>query len=150
MENFKEKLRICNIVMGISCVVLAVVVVLGFTGVIQPITGDSHWLSSWNGFVSGAATGVMLKMVFSMVQNLRAMKDEKALKKLFIKENDERMKQVYIHALGAAMQVCLILGLASALVAGYFNVTVSLTILGCVLTASFVSVGFKVYFTRKF
>ena len=66
MENFKEKLRICNIVMGISCVVLAVVVVLGFTGVIQPITGDSHWLSSWNGFVSGAATGVMLKMVFSI------------------------------------------------------------------------------------
>ena len=72
------------------------------------------------------------------------------LKKLYVKEHDERMAQIYIYARSAGMQMFLLLGLVAIIVAGYFSIAVSLTILGCVLAGSFLSAGFKFYYQKKF
>lgn len=155
METYKEKLKIQNIVMAICSIVLAVFTVLGFAaeaGLIEltPVAGDSHWQSQWHGFISGASFGIMALMLFGLIRNIRAMKDEKALKQLYIKENDERAIQIWTSARAASMQVFLLLGLAACIVAGYFSVTVSLTILVCVLVHSLIGAGFKVYYSKKF
>ena len=153
MEQYKEKLRVQNILLAISCVILASFTILGFLaelGIVNltPIVGDSHWQSRWRGFISGASFGILALMLFGLVRNLRAMKDEKKLKKLYIKENDERMEQIYIHARSAAMSAFLIFGLVAIIAAGYFNVAVSVTILGCVLTGSLLSMAFKLYYSK--
>ncbi|MGN0978216.1 MAG: hypothetical protein ACI4PH_09195 [Faecousia sp.] len=155
MENYKEKLKLQNIVLAIACVILAFLCALGFAAeaglvALSPVAGDSHWQSQWRGFVSGASMGVLILMLFGLVRNLLALKDEKKLKKLYIKENDERTIQVWTSARAAGCQAFLLLGLVAAIAAGYFSVTISLTILACVLFTTVICLCFKLYFYNKF
>ena len=62
-------------------------------------------------------------------------KNEKELKKLYIKCHDERTIQIWTAARAAAFQTFLLLGLAAIVITGYFSITVSITILSCVLVA---------------
>lgn len=156
MEQYKEKLKLMNTIIGICCLILAVFCVLGFAGeagwvsFMTPAAGDSHWQSTWRGFVSGASLGLLALMLYGFIRNLLALKDEKKLKKLYIKESDERQNQIYTQALCAAMRTTLILGLVAVVAAGYFNMTVSITLLVCEFVISLLCMAFKLYFMKKF
>lgn len=155
METFKEKLRINLIINGIATIVLAVFALLGFMsegGLIHlvPAVGDSRWQSVWRGFISGASCALLLMMVFGLARGIRALHNEKELKKLYVKENDERAIQIWTYARAAAFQTFLILGMVSIVVAGYFSMTVSITILACVWCSSIIGLLFKIYYNKKF
>lgn len=156
MENFREKLRIQNLILAIGSFVLAVFCLLfaageaGILPFLSPAAGDSHWQSMWRGFVCGASFAILAFLVFGLVRNIRALRSEKFLKKLYVKEHDERSIQVWTSARAAAFQTFLLLGLVAIVTAGYFSVTVSLTILGCVWFASIIGLLFKVYYSKKF
>ena len=143
-------------ILGTLCLILVVFCFLGIAGemglvsFMTPAAGDSHWQSQWRGFVSGASFGILALMVFGLIRNIRALKDEKKLKKLYIAENDERQILIYTNALRSAMQVWLILGLVAVIITGYFNATVSITLLIAVLTTSILCMLFKFYYTKKF
>ena len=155
MENYKEKLKTQNLVMSVCIVILSLFTILGFAaelGIITltPTAGDSHWQSQWRGFISGASIGILGLMVFGLVRNMRAMKDEKKLKKLYIKMHDERTIQLFHNARSAAMSVFLIGGLIAVIITGYFSVTVSITILIYVAVSSVLCMAFKLYYEKKF
>ena len=156
MENFREKLRIQNLILAIGSFVLAVFCLLfaageaGILPFLSPAAGDSHWQSKWRGFVCGASFAILAFLVFGFARNIRALRNEKFLKKLYIKEHDERSIQVWTSARAAAFQTFLLLGLVAIVTAGYFSVTVSLTILGCVWFASIIGLLFKVYYSKKY
>ena len=154
MKKFQEKLRIQNWILAIAVLILASFSVLAGLAEAEllpgpvPTAGDSHWHSMWRGFVSGASFAIFAFMIYGLVRNLCALRSEKRLKKLYIKENDERAIQVWTSARAASLQVFLLMGLVAAVVAGYFSVTVSLTILGCVFFAALVGLLFKVYYNK--
>ena len=155
MEKYRKTLKKQNIVMAICILILLTVTVLGFVaeaGLVEltPQAGDSHWQSKWRGFMSGAAMGVLGLMLFGLIRNLNAMKDEKKLRKLYNQMHDERTIQLFYNARSAAMTVFLIVGLMAVIVTGYFNITVSVTILACVLFCSVMSMGFKLYYDKKY
>ena len=156
MKNFKEKLKIQNMILATASSILAVfclLAVLGEAGVfpfVSPAAGDTHWQSMWRGFITGATIALLAFLIFGLIRNLRALRREEYCRKLYIKENDERAIQVWTSARAAAFQAFLILGLVAIVVAGYFSVTVSLSILGCVWCASVTALLFKVYYNRKF
>ena len=156
MENYKEKLRIQNLIIAIASFVLAAFCLLfaaveaGILGFPVPTAGDSHWQSMWRGFVCGASFAILAFLIFGLVRNIRALRNEKFLKKLYIRENDERSIQVWTSARAAAFQAFLLLGLVAIVVAGYFSVTVSITILCCVWFASIIGLLFKLYYSKKF
>ncbi|MCI6957380.1 MAG: hypothetical protein SPI15_04880 [Candidatus Faecousia sp.] len=156
MENFKEKLKIQNLVSAIAGFFLVVFCLLSAAGeagilpFLTPAAGDSHWQSMWRGFVSGASFAILAFLVFGLVRNIRALRSEQYLKKLYVKEHDERSIQVWTSARAAAFQAFLLLGLVAIVAAGYFSVTVSLTILGCLWFASIIALLFKVYYSKKF
>lgn len=154
MESYREKLKLQNVVFAIGCVALALFSVLGFLGEagvvkLAPSVGDGHWQSRWRGFISGASFGILVLLLTGLIRNLRALKDEKKLKKLYIKESDERQAQIVAKALCEAMRATLILGLAAVIVAGYFSMTVSLTLLVTVLLVSLMTLAFKLYFGKN-
>lgn len=154
METYREKLKLQNVVFAIGCVALALFSVLGFLGEagvvkLAPSVGDGHWQSRWRGFISGASFGILVLLLTGLIRNLRALKDEKKLKKLYIKESDERQAQIVANALCAAMRATLILGLAAVIVAGYFSMTVSVTLLVTVLLVSLMTLAFKLYFGKN-
>ena len=156
MESYREKLKLQNVVFAIGCVALALFSALGFLGEagvvkLAPSVGDGHWQSRWRGFISGASIGILAVLLLTgLIRNLRALKDEKKLKKLYIKESDERQAQIVAKALCEAMRATLILGLAAVIVAGYFSMTVSLTLLVTVLLVSLMTLAFKLYFGKKY
>lgn len=155
METYREKLKVQNVIYCIGCVVLAAFCVLSFLGEAEivnfaPSVKNSHWQSSWRGLLSGASVSILAALLFGLIQNLRALKDEKKLKQQYVKEGDERQKQIYTNALCAAMRATLILGLAAVIVAGYFSMAVSLTLLVTVLLVSLMTLAFKLYFGKKY
>ena len=155
MENYREKLKKQNILLSVCIAILAVFSVLGFAAeagliALTPTAGDSHWQSRWRGFITGASVGVATYMGISLVKTLRAMKDEKKLRALYVKDHDERTQAIYTSARAAAMQLSTGLGLVAAMIAGYFSIPVSLSILGCTCFLAFSGVAFKFYYSKKF
>ena len=155
MEQYKEKLKVIYAFLVIGCLTLAVFVLLavgselGWFSILRPVAGDSHWQSSWFGFIAGASCGILALMLFTMIRNLRALKDEKKLKKLYVKEHDERNIQIQILARNTAMQILLLVGLAATVITGYFSTTVSTTILICILVSSSTSLFLVGYYNKK-
>lgn len=155
MEQYKEKLKITNFFLMIGCVILAVFAVLaigselGWFHILRPVAGDSHWHSRWFGFVTGASCGIFAFMFVGLVRNCRALKDDKKLKKLYVKEHDERTIQIQTLARNTAMQILLLGGLVAVVIAGYFSITVSLTILACIFVASVTSLLLVAYYSKK-
>ena len=154
MEHYKEKLKIQNIALSIACIVLAIFAMLaigselGWISLIRPIAGDSHWQSTWYGYICGASIGVFAMMLFLVIRNRKALKDEAKLKKLYIQSNDERTAKIYTLARNTAMQILLYVGLVATVIAGYFSITVSITILVCLFVCSITCTLLAHYYSR--
>ena len=69
--------------------------------------------------------------------------------RFYIKDNDERTAEIVKSAQAAAYRTTLYVGLVAVIVAGYFSITVSLTILGCIWIPALLGVAYKFYFSRK-
>ena len=151
MEQYKEKLKKQNIVLTLCstvlllCSALALASEMGLVD-IAPSFPEKHWMSMWRGFVGGASTGLFALTAFALIRNLFAMRDEKKLKKLYVKTHDERTIQLFHNARSAAMSVFLI----AVIVTGYFNPTISITILVCVMVCSSLCMWFKLYYEKKY
>lgn len=154
MEQFKKKLEAQTKSITFSILIWAAICLLGFVfeagDILTPIAGNSHWTSMWHGFISGSSCAFLILMVIALIRNLKATKDDKALRKLYIAETDERTIKIWTSARATAMQVFLMLGLAAGIIAGYFNMIVSLTILACVMVHSVIGILCKVYYSKKF
>ena len=154
MDEYKEKLAVQNRNTVIGIIIWLVICLLGFVfevgNYMLPVAGDSHWQSMWHGIISGASFGILVLMLIGLIRSKRAMKDEKALKKLYIEETDERNIKIWTSARATAMQAFLMMGLAAGIVAGYFNMTVSITILTCVVVHSLIGLLCKIYYSKRF
>lgn len=149
MENYREKLKIHNILYGVGALALLAIQVLAFTGLVSPVGADERWQGFYNGFIAGAAFGVMALFIVGLVMNLRALRSEKAMKKQYIKETDERSRQITAMGKSAGATIFLLLMVPAAIILGYFNVTVFITCIGCILALSLLMGGAKLYFSRK-
>ena len=156
MEQYKEKLKITNAVLSISCIVLAVFAFLavgselGWFSILHPAAGDSHWKSTWSGYAFGASIGIFSTMLGFLIRNIRAMKNDKKLKELYIKEHDERTIRIQTLAGNTTMKCLLWIGLVATIIAGYFSITVSTTILVCIFVSSTANLIFIAYYSKKF
>jgi uncharacterized membrane protein len=156
LEKFRDKIKLDNLTIAFSCFILAVfafLAAMGEAGIIPfftPAAGDNHWQSMWRGFISGASFGILGVMIFFLIRNIRALYNEKFLKKLYVQENDERQIQIWTAARAESTRVFLLAGLAACIIAGYFSITVSLTILVCILVHSLLGLGFKIYYSKKY
>lgn len=150
MEKYREKLKFQVFLTAIGVIALAAVSILGFTGILKPVAGDSHWVDMWNGFLSGASCGLLGMMLFFLVRDIVALCNDKVLKKVYVKDKDERSEKIWVYARSAALQTFLMVGIVAAIVAGYFSIPISITILACTLFPSIVGFFFSFYYSVKF
>ena len=155
LEKFRDKIKLDNLTIALACFILALfsfLAAMGEAGIIpffNPTGGDHHWQSMWRGFISGAALGIIGFMVVCLIRNIRALKDEKLLKKLYIKEHDARTIQIWTAARASSMRTFIILGLVAGLIAGYFNMVVCITIIACTFLQSITGAAFALYYSYK-
>lgn len=149
MKDYRKKLKLENLFLLTACLILTVFQVLAFCRVIVPITGDGHWVDMWNGFIAGASFGLMILFLIGIIVNLRALRNDQALKKLFVKENDERTRQIAILGKSTGNTVFLITGLVAAIVLGYFSIVICVTCICCVFANSMIVGLSKLYYAKK-
>lgn len=149
MENYREKLKKQNILLSISAAGLLAIQILSFTGVVTPAVQGERWHGFYNGFIAGAAFGIMALFIVGLIMNIRALHNEKYLKKLYIKENDERSCQVHSNGQSSGARIFLVLMLPVSIILGYFNITVFITCISCVLALSVIIGICKLYYSRK-
>ena len=155
MELFRDKLKMQNLVIAICCFILAVFSFLaaagqaGIIGFMEPATDNTHWQSMWRGIIAGMSVGIMIVMIAFLVRNILALRDEKKLKKLYVETNDEREIQIWTAARSTAMQLFLMAGVVAAIVAGYFSMTVSITIIACMFLQSMTGFFCMLYYRIK-
>ena len=155
MELFRDKLKMQNLVIAICCFILAVFSFLaaagqaGIIGFMEPATDNTHWQSMWRGIITGMSFGIMIVMITFLVRNILALRDEKKLKKLYVETNDEREIQIWTAARSTAMQLFLLVGVVAAIVAGYFSMTVSITIIVCMFLQSMTGLFCMLYYRIK-
>ena len=155
MELFREKLKVQNLAIAMCCFILAIFSFLaaageaGLIGFVVPATDNSHWQSMWRGIVMGMAIGIMIVMIAFLIRNILALKDEKRLKKLYVETYDEREIQIWTAARSTAMQIFLMVGVVAAIVAGYFSMTVSITIIVCMFLQSITGFFCMLYYRLK-
>jgi hypothetical protein len=155
MELFREKLKIQNLAIGMCCFILALFSFLaaageaGIIGFMQPAIENSHWQSMWRGIVMGMSVGILIVLIAFLIRNILALKDEKRLKKLYVETNDEREMQIWTAARSTAMQLFLMVGVVAAIVAGYFSMTVSITIIVCMFLQSITGFFCMLYYRIK-
>ena len=155
MKEYKEKLKVTRVIYVIAAVIMiafSILALLSESGVISisPAAGDSHWQSMWRGMVFGASFVMAILMVAWTIRISKALRSQEELKKLYVEVNDERKNQIYTSARALSMQVFLIFGLVAGIVAGYFNMTVSVTILSCMMIHSIIGIVCKLYYSRKY
>ena len=149
VEKYREKLKNQTILYLIGVVVLIAVQALAFAGVLRPVTSNEHWAGAWNGFIAGASFGIMVLLVVGIVLNLWAMRSEAALKRLYAKENDERQAEICKRARSSGLTISIFTMLLAVIVSGYFNVTVSLTCLGCLIVTALAGNFSKLYWNNR-
>ena len=155
MEQYKEKLKITRLIITVAALILSVCCVLfalSECGIINiaPNAGDVHWQSRWRGMICGASFGLSIFLFAWTIRISKALRSDKELKKLYVEANDERQNQIFTSARSTAMLIFIIGGLVSGIIAGYFNTTVSITILACVVSHSLLGAACKLYYSRKF
>lgn len=105
-----------------------------------------------NKFVAGFQLGILCVLLLAFASKLvsyrKALKDEKLLKQMYYKENDERVAFINQQVGKSSMTVTTVLLLIGAIVAGYFNVTVFITILAVTLAQALIQLVLFWYHTN--
>ena len=150
MEKYRAKLKAQLGLYAVGLAALIAMEILAFSRKLRPIAADANWADAWNGFVAGAGMALTAALALGVILNARALGSEGALKRLYVRKNDERAAHIATAARSAGAQSFLLLGIVAGVIAGWFSVPVSLTIIGCVAANALLCAGFKLHYLRKF
>lgn len=144
MENFRKQLK-KSIKIYRVVIIAAIILWLGLNISVK-LNGKSRATDSSDGFCAS----VIVIMAINIVQYSAALKNDEKLKKLYIRETDERMRLIYEKSNSSSfMTAIIVLGL-SAMVASFYSETVFYTLVAVILVIAFIQAGFSFYYRRKF
>lgn len=102
-----------------------------------------------NGMITGIATAAILLSIVGVVQNCLALKNEAKLKKMYVKEHDERTRAIWEKVGGQSYWYVSVGMLVAVVVSGYFSPAVSITCLGCLMYFLLVRITLSLYYKDK-
>ena len=148
MEKYRKKVRIKMVLLALLSLTA---VALGIYNVFfEGDTGASGFSAGMlSGFRTGMAIGIGFFALIRMIGLGKAIRDEKALKELYNKEHDERLREIRAKAGIPLLLITSVLMLIAALIAGPMNVTVFYTLLIASAAQLLISLGVKMYFLKK-
>ncbi len=149
LNRMKEDItnRIKRLVGLIACTVCF----LGFSvsGVVEINLGSEAANDFVAGFQLGILTALIVAYLTKLVNYRKALKDEKLLKRLYYKENDERLAFINQQVGKSCMSVTTVVLLISAVIAGYFDIKVFVTILAVTVVQLVIQLILQRYYTCR-
>ncbi|MDS0524855.1 hypothetical protein NNC19_04125 [Clostridium sp. SHJSY1] len=148
MSEFKNILR-RRVSRGVAfnVIVIVLICITGYYSAIQMNINDID--DGIHGFQVGLFVGIELVAIFHIVKFIRALKNEEELKKLYIKENDERDKFINDKICNKGYNFLLILLGIAAIISGFFNPTVFFTLVLVLVFSAIILISLKLYYNKK-
>lgn len=146
MEKFKAKVQKRVLILSMTVLFIGAIYLLLVSGLVMNTPTVPDFIK---GFNMGAFVGVELILVFFTVKYFFSMKNEDALKKLYIEENDERSKLILEKTGAFGMLMFIVLCAIGTIVAGFFNETVFYTLLGVTALGAIIRGACKLYYHIK-
>lgn len=148
MENYKKSLTTGINFMYVG-LILSLVVTVGLVFYSYSVMDNSHISDFIHGLQTGMFGGMFLALVFGIVKNKKALKDETSLKQSYINANDERTQFVFHKmSLTAVYSETFFLMLA-IIVSGFFNEVVCLTLLGVLVISGIFKFSLYYYYNKR-
>lgn len=144
MEEYRKKLKksikICR----------AVIVGMILLWIVLLIVTKANGITRASDFADSFCLSMVIIMAIIISQYSSALKNEEKLKKLYIKETDERSRLIEEKSYTAALSTTLcILGL-SAMIASFFYKPAFYTLVAVIIVIAAVQGGFQLYYSRKY
>ncbi|OAB40192.1 hypothetical protein [Paenibacillus antarcticus] len=125
MEKFKATIQLRIKLLAIVMVITVLSnVILQFMRDRLPARPDFIF-----GFQTGVFIGLLVFLLYIISKYTACLKNAEALKKLYIKEHDEREQLIAYKASVLALVVLLVIVALSTVIAGFFNIIVFITLL---------------------
>lgn len=144
MEKFKGRIK-GRIVMFSGMSLIAVLLGIYNSLYLSNLSKETMSDGIVLGFQFGLILGIGMLSLIQMIKLSTVIKDEKKLKILYNKEQDERMKAIRSRAGMPMLMVTSILILAAAIIAGYYNITVFYTLIITAIIQLTIGVIVKLY-----
>jgi len=151
MEEYKAKLRRRMQLNGTLCGLFP----LGMRG-LDVLIGNArrplggHETDFMRGLMIGFAMFIIAMTVFNMVRIRRALRDEALLKRMYIAETDERAIFIRNKVGGAGIRISIFVLMVAAIIACYFNMTVTYSLIGAAMLIALIKASFKLYYRAKY
>ncbi|MBE5961413.1 MAG: hypothetical protein E7256_08505 [Lachnospiraceae bacterium] len=113
-------------------------------------TGNEHYSDFMQGFFIGLVILMEVYGITRIVHYGKILGKEDLLKREYYEENDERTRMIYEKAGGNALYGCALAVLVAAIVAGFFEMTVFITLICCSVFLLGTRKVLKIYYGRKF
>ncbi len=111
--------------------------------------GADNFNSFFDGFQFGISLVFLIYALKNIVTHRNLLKDEAQLKRWYIQVHDERTAAICAKTGGIPMHTCGVLFVGAGIIAGYFNITVFITLTVCGVFLLIVCKGLYVYYSRK-
>lgn len=148
MENYKKMMQKKISSNAIMLCIGSAIFIIGQQGYLSKYKPNGDFGDFISGFQIGLFVAFAMCLVASITYIGTALKDDKKLKEMYIKETDERNIKIS-EMTGVKLQQSLCFPLMFAtIIAGYFNAEIFFTLLGVVLFISIVTIARKIYFNK--
>ncbi len=101
------------------------------------------------GVVFGACSGAMFVAIYFLLRNYYALHDEEKLKKLYVELTDERNKAIAGETMKTASVINVVIAGIACIVAGFINVTVSITLCADIILNVLITLAVQLYYKKK-
>ena len=159
MEKFRKQIKTRMIGYIVTAVLLAILyIVLVFIdktnawGTVLPasISGAAEEGDFTSGFRTGFCSAIVGFAAVKAVLCAAALKNEKKLKAMYIKETDERTAMILQKTASSSFGVTIMALAVASVVASFFSMTVLYTLIAIIFFIVFVRTAFQFYYTRKY
>lgn len=130
------------------CIMFTCLAALNILNILRPLHASDEFTDFFNGFQVGVAITVFLCSAIMVMKYRKLLKDEEAVREYYIKEHDERNAAIWAKSGGTVLYTCGVLIIGAAIVAGYFNQIVFITLLLCGLFLLVVKKALIVYYCK--
>ena len=131
------------------CIMFTCLAAFNILNIIRPIhASDGVFAGFFDGFQTGAAVAVWFLSAIMVMKYRKILRDEEAVRSYYIKEHDERTAAIWAKSGGTALYTCGVLIIGAAIVAGYFNPIVFITLLLCGVFLLIVKKALVIYYCK--
>lgn len=111
--------------------------------------GNTNAADFISGFQKGLLCALLVVFTYKLMSYRKALTDDKLLKQLYYKENDERECYISQQVGKSSMSITVITMLIVTVIAGYFHEVVFFTLLAATVLQALIQLVLKFYYTSR-